>query len=374
MTTRPDHNASRDIEAWFSGADPEEIAFDTLTINDHRQEQDQEQSHQSNRFSRYTSEYVRGWRQPKFQPTQAYDKALAKERMLAPAIGGRSKKAQLGSVEESWGSPAPPLPSQLALAEGEEERKGMFELVQDPPSRNVSPFKEDDEELLIKKKKEEFLTNARRGTNYERMKDPSDFFEGQSSVDTFTEIETKRGKRTPNPPNRYHDQHALEHSSRSQLDDEKADHREHFDREAKSKYRAHHYHALEYDHSRSQSPHVYQDHQDLLSPSTQTLLHRHVSSLENEPQTRNVRIDIDTQLETSYGHSQNCGDPWYDTDRHPPSTQTSIAQPSSSPNIVSPYRTETTQQDDRPQQHYNQSADYKAWLARSKNGTKPRKR
>ncbi|WWD00825.1 hypothetical protein V866_007763 [Kwoniella sp. B9012] len=173
-------NIDEALDDWFAGKDPYSLHFDRLCI---------EQS-----FPAPYEDYEPGWRQPKFKPGVGYEKALAKERMLQPQIGGRSKKAQLGSIEESWGSGGP---KRVWLGE-EDERKGMFELGEDPPSRNASPFREEEEERLeeehaeekIRLKKEEFLANARRGTTYEKMKAPKDFFEGgKQSVEAKREIE-----------------------------------------------------------------------------------------------------------------------------------------------------------------------------------------
>ncbi|WVF69581.1 hypothetical protein IAT40_004359 [Kwoniella sp. CBS 6097] len=100
-------------------------------------------------------------RQPRFIPGPAYDHALAKERMMAPTFGGRSKKAQLGSIEESWG-PLPKSEEERAKCEG---FKGMFELEDDPPSRNVSPFREAAEEDF-ETSLEKAWERARRGTGY----------------------------------------------------------------------------------------------------------------------------------------------------------------------------------------------------------------
>ncbi|WWC86685.1 uncharacterized protein L201_001562 [Kwoniella dendrophila CBS 6074] len=157
-----------------------------------------------------TEGFEKGWRQPKFIPTQAYDRALAKERMLIPRLGGRSKRAQLGSIEESWGNDKPKSQHKQqdrsiswANIDGKEEkqeqeqfeeRKGMFELDEDPPSRNVSPFREEEleeeeddaqepfsgegiqrwEEREFERKKQEFLIQARRGTKYDGGRNSED--------------------------------------------------------------------------------------------------------------------------------------------------------------------------------------------------------
>ncbi|WWC68161.1 uncharacterized protein I206_102084 [Kwoniella pini CBS 10737] len=169
-----------DFEEWFESKDNEINLDQFKRLNIDKNIKDKQ-----------PYEYIEpGWKQPRFKPSEAYDKALAKERMLAPQIGGRSKKAQLGSIEESWGN-GPRVPW---LGE-DEERKGMFELDEDPPSRNVSPFIESEEnedpmeasaveeedknsQVEIERKRQELLVNARRGTTYEFSENMKDFFGG----------------------------------------------------------------------------------------------------------------------------------------------------------------------------------------------------
>ncbi|KAI9636181.1 uncharacterized protein MKK02DRAFT_44884 [Dioszegia hungarica] len=113
---------------------------------------------------RYRDPIPRGWNQPVFRPGRRFQEIEARERLLPPALGGRSKKDQLGSVNASWG----PL--------GEQGTKvyGMFEIEQDPPSRSTSPFKEeaDEEERQrpgrheVREARGEAMERAREGTNY----------------------------------------------------------------------------------------------------------------------------------------------------------------------------------------------------------------
>ncbi|OCF58576.1 hypothetical protein L486_03063 [Kwoniella mangroviensis CBS 10435] len=231
-------NIDEALDDWFAGKDPYSLRFDRLSI---------EQP-----YPAPYEDYEPGWRQPKFRPGVGYEKALAKERMLQPQIGGRSKKAQLGSIEESWGSGEP---KRVWLGE-EEERKGMFELDEDPPSRNASPFREEEDEVndedKIRMKKEEFLAYARRGTNYEKMKDPTDFFEGgKQSVEARREIEhltqiAAGGSEDPHSGRtvRSRDQkgvYPLVRNSNASAHN--------------GEFRRMSFHAFEYDHSRSQNPH-----------------------------------------------------------------------------------------------------------------------
>lgn len=101
------------------------------------------------------------WPLPRFRPGPGYDLQLNRADMRLPVLGGRSKRDQLGSVAESWGSPH---------IEG--RMYGMFQVEADPPSRSTSPFKnsmiEDSEpakDILVAKL--ESLRLARAGTAYE---------------------------------------------------------------------------------------------------------------------------------------------------------------------------------------------------------------
>ncbi|WWD07428.1 hypothetical protein V865_005526 [Kwoniella europaea PYCC6329] len=239
-TTAQRSNIDEALDDWFAGKDPYSLQFDRLCI---------EQS-----FPAPYEDWEPGWRQPKFKPGVGYEKALAKERMLQPQNGGRSKKAQLGSIEESWGSGGP---KRVWLGE-EDERKGMFELDEDPPSRNASSFREEEEGLeeedaeeKIRMKKEEFLANARRGTTYEKMKAPRDFFEGgKQSVEARREIEhltqiARGGSEDPFSGRTVHsrDQEVVYPSVRNYSAPPR-----------NGETRRMSFHAFEYDHSRSQNP------------------------------------------------------------------------------------------------------------------------
>lgn len=116
------------------------------------------------------------WRLPRFQPGPGYDLQLNRAEMRLPVLGGRSKRDQLGSVAESWGSPH--IKGRMY---------GMFEVEADPPSRSTSPFKnstiEDSEpvkDILVAKL--ESLRLARAGTAYEGTETI-----GQSSFSTPAE-------------------------------------------------------------------------------------------------------------------------------------------------------------------------------------------
>ncbi|KAK4683931.1 hypothetical protein P7C73_g6279, partial [Tremellales sp. Uapishka_1] len=81
-----------------------------------------------------------------------------REAMREPVPGGRSKNAQLGSVEESWG-PRPP---------GLGPVYGMFEIEKDPPSRAQSPFRTKEQVAQeIGEARENLLRLARAGTALE---------------------------------------------------------------------------------------------------------------------------------------------------------------------------------------------------------------
>ncbi|RXK39193.1 hypothetical protein M231_03550 [Tremella mesenterica] len=88
------------------------------------------------------------WRRPQFHPSQSIEELEARRRMRPPKLGGRSKREELGSAEESWleSEPItlPTLPSLTSIGENvlNSGRKGMFQIEDDPPSRSTSPFKE----------------------------------------------------------------------------------------------------------------------------------------------------------------------------------------------------------------------------------------
>ncbi|KAK8847613.1 hypothetical protein IAR55_005472 [Kwoniella newhampshirensis] len=139
LAARPGPESAQDIMSWFSGEDPETLAgvVGNMTIDGRGEEQ-----------------LERSWRQPRFQAGPIYEKMLARDRMLPPKLGGRSKKDSLGSIDASWG-PTPKLT--------EEERKGMFEILEDPPSRSTSPYKNIVKEELERAKTEAWK-RARNGS------------------------------------------------------------------------------------------------------------------------------------------------------------------------------------------------------------------
>lgn len=97
-----------------------------------------------------------GWRQPKFRPSAKYEEAAARERLRPPTLGGKSKKDQLGSVNESWGP----------IDEEGEKVYGMFEIERDPPSRSTSPFKEESprsKQEAVRAAKNEAYERGRQG-------------------------------------------------------------------------------------------------------------------------------------------------------------------------------------------------------------------
>lgn len=135
----------------------ERLGPDFLTPAFHRSEF-------SARTSRDSFTRARGWQQPRFTPGHLYEELMARDRLKPPTLGGRSKKDQLGSVNESWGE----------LGQEGPKIYGMFEIERDPPSRSTSPFKEHvdvpparDE---VREAKREALTRAREGTAYDRAR------------------------------------------------------------------------------------------------------------------------------------------------------------------------------------------------------------
>jgi hypothetical protein len=109
-----------------------------------------------------------------------------------PALGGKSKKDQLGSVNASWGP----------LGEAGTKIYGMFEIEQDPPSRSTSPFKEEIEEEVrparseVRSAKYEAIGRARMGTSWDRRSDTR-------SVSREVEVEiAPKSVMTPASPSR----------------------------------------------------------------------------------------------------------------------------------------------------------------------------
>ncbi|WVR04803.1 hypothetical protein IAU60_001815 [Kwoniella sp. DSM 27419] len=161
-----------EYEAWFSGQDPDRVI--PPTFNDlHGTPVDQAANQAAIEAGTLgEAESTPGPRFARFVPGKAYEKALARERMLVPLMGGRSKKAQLGSVAESWGPWPQRADSQdggqyeKGVPEGQVQMKGMFELEEDPPSRSTSPFKEE-MAAEIELRRAEAWVRARRGTRYE---------------------------------------------------------------------------------------------------------------------------------------------------------------------------------------------------------------
>ncbi|WVQ98268.1 hypothetical protein IAU59_005391 [Kwoniella sp. CBS 9459] len=186
------------------------------------------------------------WRPPRFVPGPAYDHALAKERMMAPAFGGRSKKAQLGSIEESWG-PLPKSSEEAARCEG---YKGMFELEEDPPSRNVSPFREM-AEIEFEKSLEEAWERARRGTEFDQSmvgEAPMPNAQPQHSVGYASEpYQDKDGEcdenlaRAGGGPSRYEQEHVVARGKPYIRNDERPD-------EDNGHHAYDHYDGWDYDH------------------------------------------------------------------------------------------------------------------------------
>lgn len=100
-----------------------------------------------------------GWRQPKFRPSSKHEEAAARKRLRPPTLGGKSKKDQLGSVNESWGP----------IGEEGEKVYGMFEIERDPPSRSTSRFTEESprpKREEVRAAKNEAYERARVGTPY----------------------------------------------------------------------------------------------------------------------------------------------------------------------------------------------------------------
>lgn len=96
-------------------------------------------------------------RHPIFEPGPGYAALQARIDMRPPKLGGYSKKDQLGSIAESWGS-----------VQG--RNYGMFGNQPDPKSRSNSPFRvlvDPDAELTMAK--ERALRQARQGTEYEKF-------------------------------------------------------------------------------------------------------------------------------------------------------------------------------------------------------------
>ncbi|WWC59693.1 uncharacterized protein I303_102255 [Kwoniella dejecticola CBS 10117] len=282
--------------------------------------------------------FERGWKQPRFIPSSAYDRQLAKERMLTPQIGGRSKKAQLGSIEESWGSG--PKVSWLGEAE---ERKGMFELEEDPPSRNISPFREveegdnagtQDEDAMegpmealaleqenrdprieIEKKRQEFLANARRGTNFESTKDLKAAFVGRrDSVELRMDLlrlhdsdeeestDNQRFANFANPEGQQNRKTGVTLTAPEVRRDEEhddqlriwiSDNRRMMHEQTPPQFDGRPYHAFEYDHSKSQNarpPHGHDRHSQVKQQSTSngliTPTWTHIQAGESRHQTQ----------------------------------------------------------------------------------------
>ncbi|WVQ80224.1 hypothetical protein IAT38_002329 [Cryptococcus sp. DSM 104549] len=170
FVARPGPRATADVRDWFSGRDEDDLegSFGGLGLGDGP---GQGQGYRDGwggggggaggvYIGGDTSDFARGWKQPRFQPGPAYEKMMAKERMLPPKLGGRSKKDLLGSINDSWG----PIDE---FADLDEERRGMFEILEDPPSRSTSPFKEVEEEDL-KVAKVEAWERARAGTAFQQ--------------------------------------------------------------------------------------------------------------------------------------------------------------------------------------------------------------
>ncbi|WVW78208.1 hypothetical protein I302_100159 [Kwoniella bestiolae CBS 10118] len=340
-TTRQKPNG---VEDWFAGKDPDSLRFDRLTITNRP-------------FPEPYEDFERGWRQPKFHPGPAYERALAKERMLGVPIGGRSKKAQLGSIEESWGTG---VPKRVWLGE-EDERKGMFELDEDPPSRNASPFREEEVgQEEIEAKKEEFLANARRGTKFEKMNSTLDFFEGgKMSVESrreFEDLVSKAGSQSDGKNSvsrRRRSTHEIDHESVHSLvkHDTEAYYRDgprsgSFDQGrdgSKSRSKRMSFHAFEYNHQRSQNPHRRSqgedpNHVDDDYPTNQTNRNNHYSS---------------TTQDAFRPHSDNHGSP-----------SRILTDPR-------PVHTLRRYPDPTPGNHeskYHQSQDYEIWLKRLRAG------
>ena len=91
------------------------------------------------------------WRQPKFVHSKLIKEYLEQERIKPIKFGGRSKKDQLGSVAECWGT--------------ETKRKGMFAIEDSSPSRSCNPFKT----AVLEEAKENGLKRVRLGTEFENI-------------------------------------------------------------------------------------------------------------------------------------------------------------------------------------------------------------
>ncbi|OCF33835.1 hypothetical protein I316_04547 [Kwoniella heveanensis BCC8398] len=293
-------------------------------------------------------------RWPRFIPGPAYDHALAKERMMGPALGGRSKKAQLGSIEESWG----PLPQSAAEdRERCEGFKGMFELEEDPPSRNVSPFRESAAEVL-ERSLDEAWRRARRGTGY--IPDGIDHQQGggESHAKRSGSVKCER-------------EHEVEQTrmERELLGQQR---RGEDEVDIKANYRYDHYDEWEYSHQRGIIP---------LSRGLEIWTARHIAAADggwddDDHYTHASRLDFQSrQTGPVDPEPRYLSELAYDTGSTSTAQQTLPLQGVSHSHSNRDYRSHERGDYARDASHrLSQADEYRAWLRRSNGGMKKRDR